>query len=64
MTTSKRVADRKIAKFEKNITRRGLNPSSAREKFEPTRIIIVLFAVLVIASFIFQVVRLALNANS
>nr|GMD40838.1 putative membrane protein [Ipomoea batatas] len=38
-----------------------MNPLSSRKGFEPTRIIIILFAVLVIASFVFQVVRLALS---
>ncbi|KAJ8526216.1 hypothetical protein K7X08_028693 [Anisodus acutangulus] len=49
-TTSKRVAERKVAKFEKNITRRGLNPLTGKNKMEPAHIVLALFAVLVIGS--------------
>lgn len=48
-TTSKRLSERKIAKFEKNITRRGL-PFSSKKAFEPAHIVLVLFAVLIIGS--------------
>lgn len=49
-TTSKRVAERKVAKFEKNITRRGLNPLTGKNKMEPAHIVLALFAVLVVGS--------------
>ncbi|PHT99538.1 hypothetical protein BC332_29326 [Capsicum chinense] len=62
-TTSKRVAERKVAKFEKNITRRGLN-ITGKNKMEPAHIVLALFAVLVIGSFIFQVVKMAINGGN
>lgn len=49
-TTSKRLAERKVAKFEKNITRRGLNPLTGKNKMEPAHIVLALFAVLVVGS--------------
>ncbi|CAA3009501.1 probable stress-associated endoplasmic reticulum [Olea europaea subsp. europaea] len=62
MTTSKRLAEKKTAKFEKNITRRGLAPqSSKKEEWEPALMVLVLFAVLILLSFIYQVVRMAIN---
>ncbi|CAA2962594.1 stress-associated endoplasmic reticulum 2-like [Olea europaea subsp. europaea] len=64
MTTSKRLAEKKTAKFEKNITRRGLIPqSSKKEEWEPAHIVLVLFAVLVVLSFVYQVVRMAINGG-
>ncbi|CAA3028504.1 stress-associated endoplasmic reticulum 2-like [Olea europaea subsp. europaea] len=63
-TTSKRLAEKKTAKFEKNITRRGLIPqSSKKEEWEPAHIVLVLFAVLVVLSFVYQVVRMAINGG-
>ncbi|MCD9642808.1 hypothetical protein HAX54_029827 [Datura stramonium] len=64
MTTSKRVAERKVAKFEKNITRRGLDPLAGKNKLEPAHIVLALFAVLVIGSFVFQVVKMAINGGN
>ncbi|GFP80484.1 hypothetical protein PHJA_000191800, partial [Phtheirospermum japonicum] len=49
-TVSKRLAEKKVAKFEKNITRRGVGPISANKGFEPAHIVLILFAVLVVAS--------------
>nr|XP_019068859.1 uncharacterized protein LOC101259735 [Solanum lycopersicum] len=64
MTTSKRVAEKKVAKFEKNITKRGILQNQRGNKgLEPIHIFLVLFAVLFIGSFIFQVVRMALNGG-
>ncbi|KAL8033000.1 hypothetical protein ABFX02_13G134500 [Erythranthe guttata] len=61
MTVSKRLAEKKVAKFEKNVTRRGLGSASSKKGFEPAHIVLILFAVLVVASFIFQVVRMAMS---
>ncbi|CAA0818001.1 Ribosome associated membrane protein RAMP4 [Striga hermonthica] len=62
MTVSKRLSEKKVAKFEKNITRRGTGASgSSKNGFEPAHIVLILFAVLVVASFIFQVVRMAIS---
>uniref|UniRef100_A0A3Q7IS57 CASP-like protein n=1 Tax=Solanum lycopersicum TaxID=4081 RepID=A0A3Q7IS57_SOLLC len=64
ITTSKRLAERKVAKFEKNITRRGLNPLTGKNKMEPAHIVLALFAVLVVGSFVFQVVKMAINGGN
>ncbi|KAL6520470.1 hypothetical protein OROHE_017058 [Orobanche hederae] len=55
MTVSKRLAEKKVAKFEKNITRRGVGAVSSNKGFEPAHIVLILFAVLVVASF--EIVR-------
>ncbi|KAL3627301.1 hypothetical protein CASFOL_028664 [Castilleja foliolosa] len=62
-TVSKRLAEKKVAKFEKNITRRGVGPISSNNTFEPAHIVLILFAVLVVVSFIFQVVRMAMSGG-
>ncbi|KAG6416437.1 hypothetical protein SASPL_123867 [Salvia splendens] len=63
-TVSKRLAEKKVAKFEKNISRRGVGPiSSNKTALEPAHVVLILFAVLVVASFIFQVVRMAINGG-
>ncbi|KAL6546851.1 hypothetical protein OROMI_022572 [Orobanche minor] len=63
MTVSKRVAEKKVAKFEKNITRRGVGAVSSNKGLEPAHIVLILFAALVVASFIFQVVRMAVSGG-
>ncbi|KAG6383399.1 hypothetical protein SASPL_144731 [Salvia splendens] len=62
MTVSKRVAEKKVAKFEKNISRRG--GASNKTALEPSHIALILFVVLAVASFIFQVVRMAMNGGN
>lgn len=39
-----------MAKFEKNISRRGVGPPSSKHPFEPAHVVLILFAVLVVAS--------------
>lgn len=39
-----------MAKFEKNISRRGVGPLSSKTPFEPAHVVLILFAVLVVAS--------------
>ncbi|KAL3850950.1 hypothetical protein ACJIZ3_012832 [Penstemon smallii] len=60
MTVSKRLAEKKVAKFEKNITKRGTGPMPPKKTFDPEQFVIILFAVLMVASFIFQMVRMAI----
>ncbi|CAH1429573.1 unnamed protein product [Lactuca virosa] len=60
MTTSKRVAEKKVAKFEKNITKRGLGPMASK-KMKTELYVLAFFVVVVVGSFIFQIVRLALT---
>ncbi|KAL1537241.1 hypothetical protein AAHA92_29776 [Salvia divinorum] len=62
MTVSKRVAEKKVAKFEKNISRRGAG--SSKTALEPAHVVLILFVVLAVASFIFQVVRMAMNGGT
>ncbi|CAN4106680.1 unnamed protein product [Withania somnifera] len=51
MTTSKRVAMKKVAKFEMNITKRGILQNQRGNKgLDPIHIFLVLFAVLFIGS--------------
>ncbi|XP_075103016.1 uncharacterized protein LOC142177637 isoform X2 [Nicotiana tabacum] len=52
MTTSKRVAERKVAKFEKIITKRGILHLDRDKKggLEPIHVFLVLFAVLFLGS--------------
>ncbi|PIN02283.1 putative membrane protein [Handroanthus impetiginosus] len=59
-TVSKRLAEKKVAKFEKNITRRGAGSVSSKKGFEPAHVVLILFAVLVVVSFIYQIVRMAI----
>ncbi|KAF3786200.1 hypothetical protein EJ110_NYTH25954 [Nymphaea thermarum] len=53
-TTSKRVADRKVAKFQKNISRRGSVPESVTKKgsdYPVGPIVLGFFVFVVIGSF-------------
>ncbi|KAM7525293.1 hypothetical protein LguiA_015195 [Lonicera macranthoides] len=61
MTTSKRVAERKVAKFEKNITRRGLaGVTSTKNKFTLDNIVIAFCIFVIVGSFVFQIIKLAI----
>ncbi|XP_057498524.1 uncharacterized protein LOC130783038 [Actinidia eriantha] len=61
MTTSKRLAERKVEKFEKNITKRG----SAKKGYKYTvgHIIAGVFIFVVVGSYIFQMIRTAINGG-
>ncbi|KAM7530855.1 hypothetical protein LguiB_034265 [Lonicera macranthoides] len=51
-TTSKRVAERKVAKFEKNITRRGLaGVTSTKNKFTLDNIVIAFCIFVIVGSY-------------
>ncbi|KAF5820935.1 putative stress-associated endoplasmic reticulum protein [Helianthus annuus] len=60
MTTSKRLAEKKVAKFEKNITKRGLGPMASK-KIKTEIYVLALFVAVVVGSFLFQIIRLALK---
>ncbi|KAJ1697367.1 hypothetical protein LUZ63_005879 [Rhynchospora breviuscula] len=62
MTTSRRLADRKIAKFEKNITKRGAIPETSVKKgyeYPVGPILLGFFVFVVIGSSLFQIIRTA-----
>ncbi|XP_031490845.1 uncharacterized protein LOC116257959 [Nymphaea colorata] len=66
MTTSKRVADRKVAKFQKNITRRGSVPESVTKKgsdYPVGPIVLGFFVFVVIGSSLFQIIRTATSGG-
>ncbi|KAL5574911.1 hypothetical protein UlMin_017557 [Ulmus minor] len=64
MTTSKRLAERKVAKFQKNITRRGSDTSSKKGfKYPVGPIIIGFFVFVVVGSSLFQIIRTATSGG-
>ncbi|KAI3897885.1 hypothetical protein MKX03_007103 [Papaver bracteatum] len=66
MTTSKRIADMKIAKFQKNITRRGSVPETTIKKgtdYPVGPIVLGLFVFVVIGSSLFQIIRTATSGG-
>ncbi|GAA0176006.1 chaperone [Lithospermum erythrorhizon] len=61
-TTSRRLADRKIEKFEKNITKRGAVPETTAKKginYPVGPILLGFFIFVVIGSSLFQIIRTA-----
>ncbi|XP_071702133.1 uncharacterized protein [Rutidosis leptorrhynchoides] len=66
MTTSKRLADKKIGKFDKNITRRGSVRESSTKKGEKLPVgplMIGFFVFVVIGSSLFQIIRTATSGG-
>ncbi|KAL6529355.1 hypothetical protein OROGR_014978 [Orobanche gracilis] len=66
MTTSRRLAGRKIERFEKNITRRGSVPETTTKKgdnFPVGPILIGFFIFVVIGSSLFQIIRTATSGG-
>ncbi|XP_042486575.1 probable stress-associated endoplasmic reticulum protein [Macadamia integrifolia] len=62
MTTSRRLADRKVAKFQKNITKRGTVPETPVKKgndYPVGPILLGFFVFVVIGSSLFQIIRTA-----
>nr|XP_051181276.1 uncharacterized protein LOC127295374 [Lolium perenne] len=62
MTTSRRLADRKTAKFQKNITKRGSVPETTVKKgndYPVGPIVLGFFIFVVIGSSLFQIIRTA-----
>ncbi|GAA0163435.1 chaperone [Lithospermum erythrorhizon] len=61
-TTSRRLADRKIEKFQKNITKRGAVPETTAKKgsnYPVGPILLGFFIFVVIGSSLFQIIRTA-----
>ncbi|KAI5583439.1 hypothetical protein POPTR_006G017100v4 [Populus trichocarpa] len=62
MTTSKRLSERKVAKFHKNITKRGSVPETSTKKgydYPVGPILLGFFVFVVIGSSLFQIIRTA-----
>ncbi|CAN6548682.1 unnamed protein product [Malus baccata var. baccata] len=66
MTTSRRLADRKVEKFEKNITKRGAVPETTAKKskdYPVGPILLGFFIFVVIGSSLFQIIRTATSGG-
>ncbi|XP_022887600.1 stress-associated endoplasmic reticulum protein 2-like [Olea europaea var. sylvestris] len=66
MTTSRRLADRKVERFQKNITKRGAIPETGTKKgnkYPVGPILIGFFIFVVIGSSLFQIIRTATSGG-
>ncbi|KAI3713899.1 hypothetical protein L1987_72486 [Smallanthus sonchifolius] len=66
MTTSRRLADKKVGKFDKNITRRGSVPQTSTKKdndYPIGPIMIGFFVFVVIGSSLVQIIRTATSGG-
>ncbi|KAG2688595.1 hypothetical protein I3843_09G103900 [Carya illinoinensis] len=66
MTTSKRLAERKVAKFQKNVTKRGSVPETSTKKgydYPVGPIVLGFFVFVVIGSSLFQIIRTATSGG-
>ncbi|CAN4099943.1 unnamed protein product [Withania somnifera] len=66
MTTSRRLADRKIEKFEKNITKRGAVAETSTKKgnnYPVGPLLLGFFVFVVIGSSLFQIIRTATSGG-
>ncbi|XP_022714452.1 probable stress-associated endoplasmic reticulum protein [Durio zibethinus] len=61
MTTSKRIAERKVAKFQRNITKKGSVESSTKKGYgyPVGPILLGFFVFVVVGSSLFQIIRTA-----
>ncbi|KAL8106475.1 uncharacterized protein LOC141676832 [Apium graveolens] len=62
MTTSKRLSDRKVQRFQKNITKRGAVPETVSKKgdnYPVGPILLGFFVFVVVGSSLFQIIRTA-----
>ncbi|XP_073037180.1 uncharacterized protein [Primulina huaijiensis] len=66
MTTSRRLADRKIERFDKNITKRGAVSETSTKKgnnYPVGPILLGFFVFVVIGSSLFQIIRTATSGG-
>ncbi|KAI3501865.1 hypothetical protein L1887_29891 [Cichorium endivia] len=66
MTTSRRLADRKVDKFDKYITRRGFVPETSTKKaksYPVGPLMLGFFVFVVIGSSLFQIIRTATSGG-
>ncbi|KAF2923626.1 hypothetical protein DAI22_07g206800 [Oryza sativa Japonica Group] len=64
-TTSRRLSDRKVARFEKNVTKRGSVPETVKKgnDYPVGPIVLGFFVFVVVGSSLFQIIRTAQNAG-
>ncbi|CAK9137300.1 unnamed protein product [Ilex paraguariensis] len=66
MTTSRRLADRKVERFDKNITKRGFVPETSTKKgnnYPVGPVLLGFFVFVVIGSSLFQIIRTATSGG-
>ncbi|XP_052176107.1 uncharacterized protein LOC127790575 [Diospyros lotus] len=66
MTTSRRLADRKVERFEKNIKKRGAVPETTTKKassYPVGPVVLGFFVFVVIGSSLFQIIRTATSGG-
>ncbi|KAL9386634.1 hypothetical protein Peur_019758 [Populus x canadensis] len=66
MTTSRRLADRKVNRFDKNISRRGAVPETTTKKgkdYPVGPLLLGFFIFVVIGSSLFQIIRTATDGG-
>ncbi|KAF8399969.1 hypothetical protein HHK36_015841 [Tetracentron sinense] len=65
MTTSRRLADRKVERFEKNITKRGAVPETTKKgnDYPVGPIVLGFFVFVVVGSSLFQIIRTATSGG-
>ncbi|XP_059629229.1 uncharacterized protein LOC132271773 [Cornus florida] len=66
MTTSRRLADRKVERFEKNIKKRGAVPETTTKKgnsYPVGPLVLGFFMFVVIGSSLFQIIRTATSGG-
>ncbi|PIN22483.1 putative membrane protein [Handroanthus impetiginosus] len=66
MTTSRRLADRKVMKFEKNIKKRGAIAETSKKKcssYPVGPLLLGFFIFVVIGSSLFQIIRTATSGG-
>ncbi|CAK9183182.1 unnamed protein product [Ilex paraguariensis] len=66
MTTSRRLADRKVERFEKNIKKRGTVPETTTKKgnsYPVGPVMLGFFIFVVIGSSLFQIIRTATSGG-
>ncbi|XP_039059836.1 uncharacterized protein LOC120203715 [Hibiscus syriacus] len=66
MTTSRRLAERKVEKFQKNITKRGAVPETTTKKgndYPVGPVLLGFFVFVVIGSSLFQIIRTATSGG-
>ncbi|KAI3455039.1 hypothetical protein Pfo_011702, partial [Paulownia fortunei] len=65
-TTSRRLADRKVMKFEKNIKKRGATAETSKKKgssYPVGPVVLGFFIFVVIGSSLFQIIRTATSGG-
>ncbi|KAL4384960.1 hypothetical protein GQ457_15G003800 [Hibiscus cannabinus] len=66
MTTSRRLAERKVEKFQKNITKRGTVPETTTKKgndYPVGPVLLGFFVFVVTGSSLFQIIRTATSGG-